>query len=141
MIWQAVGLQSPSPRRCFDAHWVCDIDPRCGHVLRGHAAERSIASTVSPTFATRVIPLPLVALQGASRRWAVSSKLRALASERLLPRKRCGEAMVEEMWSGLRVTAVGGNGCLDWSIMGKWMESLVFRSCQKKKSSRLLGAG
>ena len=55
MIWQAVGLQSPSPRRCFDAHWVCDIDPRCGHVLRGHAAERSIASTVSPTLATRVI--------------------------------------------------------------------------------------
>ena len=34
---------------------------------------------------------------GASRRWAAAGMRGALASERLLSRKCCGEAMVEEI--------------------------------------------
>ena len=139
MMRQAVQLQSPSRRRGFEVHLVCDNDPRCCDIMQQRG---SIASTVSPTFATRFISLS--ALQGVPRRWAAAAKRGALASESLLWRKRCGEAMVEEMcmifekatllrkgfycahdrecvlYSGAEsVIAVGENRCLDWPFMGK----------------------
>ena len=56
-----------------------------------------VASAVSPDICDQIDPCSLAAMQGASRRWAAAARRGAVASERLLSSKRCGEAMVEEM--------------------------------------------
>ena len=81
MTQQAVEQHSPSPRCCFEVHWVCDNDPRCRHVLRSHAAEREHCKHSFSDICDGIDSSILPALQGASRRWAAAAKRGALASE------------------------------------------------------------
>ena len=98
MIRQAVELQSPSPRRCFEVHRVCDSDPRCRHVLRCHAAEREHWKHSFSDICDQIDPLVFGRLAGRFSSMGCRGEAGVhLHRKSLLSRKCCGEAMVEEM--------------------------------------------
>mmetsp|Transcript_65265 Transcript_65265/g.173043 ORF Transcript_65265/g.173043 Transcript_65265/m.173043 type:complete len:96 (-) Transcript_65265:58-345(-) len=69
----------------------------CGDVMQQRRGHRKHSFS---DMCDRMDSSSLAALQGAFRRSAATAKQGALASARVVSRKRCGEAMVKEMCFG-----------------------------------------